>query len=58
MHISKAHVTDIIHTHLLNSLHLINNCESGLNILIENQQMHQNDHFVMSSQTLLHVTVY
>jgi hypothetical protein len=28
-------------------------------ILIENQQMHQNDHFiVMSSQTLLHVSAY
>jgi hypothetical protein len=27
-------------------------------ILIENQQMHRNDHFiVMSSQTLLHVSV-
>jgi hypothetical protein len=28
-------------------------------IVVENQQMHQNDHFiVMSSQTLLHVLVY
>jgi hypothetical protein len=28
-------------------------------ILIEDQQMHQNDHFiVMSSQTLLHVSAY
>jgi hypothetical protein len=28
-------------------------------ILIENQQMHQNDHFiVMSNQTLLHVSAY
>jgi hypothetical protein len=28
-------------------------------ILIENHQMHQNDHFiVMSSQTLLHVLAY
>jgi hypothetical protein len=28
-------------------------------ILLENQQMHQNDHFiVMSSQTLLHVSAY
>jgi hypothetical protein len=34
-------------------------CVYFWNIFIENQQMHQNDHFiVMSSQTLLHVSAY
>jgi hypothetical protein len=37
----------------------IHNIDAILYILIENQQMHQNDHFiVMSSQTLLHVSAY
>jgi hypothetical protein len=38
---------------------LVNGPSISVNVLIENQQMHQNGRFVvMSSQTLLHVSAY
>jgi hypothetical protein len=64
----KADHTQLRNWQFLQSLQILNEIYSlilvtGMSILvyilIDNQQMHQNDHFIMmSNQTLLHVSAY